>query len=97
MSLWFLATFGKKPMHFFGLIGSLTFFIGFILAIWLIIEKVITQAQGLKFRPVTEQPLFYIALIALVIGTQLFLTGFLGELISRNSNERNKYNINKKI
>ena len=97
MSLWFLSTFGKKPMHFFGLIGSLTFFIGFILAIWLIIEKVITQAQGLKFRPVTEQPLFYIALIALVIGTQLFLTGFLGELISRNSNERNKYNINKKI
>ncbi len=97
MSLWFLSAFGKKPMHFFGLIGSITFFIGFAIALWLIIEKVISQSHGLKFRPVTEQPLFYIALIALLIGTQLFLTGFLGELISRNSNERNKYNINKKI
>lgn len=97
MSLWFLSRFGKKPMHFFGLMGSLTFLIGFIITIWLIADKVISQAQGLKFRAVTDQPLFYLALIALLIGTQLFLTGFIAELISRNSNERNNYHINKKI
>ncbi|MEG0519295.1 MAG: glycosyltransferase family 2 protein [Bacteroidales bacterium] len=97
MSLWFLSRFGKKPMHFFGLMGSLTFLIGFIITIWLIADKVISQAQGLKFRAVTDQPLFYLALIALLIGTQLFLTGFIAELISRNSNERNNYHINKRI
>lgn len=97
MSLWFLSRFGKKPMHFFGLMGSLTFFIGFVITLWLIIEKVIAQSQGLKYRAVTDQPLFYLALIALLIGTQLFLTGFIGELISRNSHERNNYRINKKI
>lgn len=97
MSLWFLAKFGKKPMHFFGLIGSATFFAGFVITMWLIIEKLICQAQGLKFRPVTEQPLFYIALVALLIGTQLFLTGFLAELVSRNSKERNKYNIGERF
>lgn len=97
MSLWFLAKFGKKPMHFFGLIGSATFFAGFVITIWLIVEKLICQAQGLKFRHVTEQPLFYIALVALLIGTQLFLTGFLAELVSRNSKERNKYNIGERF
>lgn len=97
MSLWFLAKFGKKPMHFFGLIGSATFFAGFVITIWLIVEKLICQAQGLKFRAVTEQPLFYIALVALLIGTQLFLTGFLAELVSRNSKERNKYNIGERF
>lgn len=97
MSLWFLSRFGKKPMHFFGLMGSLTFLIGFIITIWLIIEKVIAQSSGLKFRAVTDQPLFYLALVALLIGTQLFLTGFIAELISRNSNERNHYHIHKKI
>lgn len=97
MSLWFLSRFGKKPMHFFGLMGSLTFFIGFVITIWLIADKVVSQAQGLKFRAVTDQPLFYLALIALLIGTQLFLTGFIAELISRNSNERNNYHIDKKI
>lgn len=97
MSLWFLAKFGKKPMHFFGLIGSATFFAGFVITIWLIIEKLVCQAQGLKFRAVTEQPLFYIALVALLIGTQLFLTGFLAELVSRNSKERNNYNIGERF
>lgn len=97
MSLWFLSRFGKKPMHFFGLMGSLTFFIGFVITLWLIAEKMIAQAQGLKFRAVTDQPLFYLALVALLIGTQLFLTGFIAELISRNSHERNNYRINKRI
>lgn len=97
MSLWFLSRFGKKPMHFFGLMGSLTFLIGFVITGWLIAEKVIAQSHGLKYRAVTDQPLFYLALIALLIGTQLFLTGFIGELISRNSNERNHYRIHKRI
>lgn len=97
ISLWFLSRFGKKPMHFFGLIGSFTFFAGFIIAIWLIADKVISQANGLKFRAVTDQPLFYLALVALIIGVQLFLTGFLAELVSRNSNERNKYNIKERL
>ena len=97
MSLWFLSRFGKKPMHFFGLMGSITFLAGFVIAIWLIADKVISQAQGLKFRAVTDQPLFYLALVALIVGVQLFLTGFLAELVSRNSNDRNKYNIAEKF
>ena len=97
ISLWFLSRFGKKPMHFFGLVGSFTFLIGFAITIWLIAEKVITQAQGLKFRAVTDQPLFYLALVALIVGVQLFHTGFLAELVSRNANERNSYHIKERF
>ncbi len=93
LSLWFLSTFGKKPMHFFGLSGTLMFLAGGIIAIWLIASKLVSQAHGLKFRPVTDQPLFYLALVVLIIGVQLFLSGFIAELISRNSQERNHYNI----
>ena len=93
LSLWFLSKFGKTPMHFFGFTGLVTFFIGGIIAVWLIIEKLINQAHGLRFRPVTDQPLFYLALVALVVGIMLFLAGFICEMISRNSNERNHYNI----
>lgn len=93
LSLWFLSKFGKKPMHFFGFTGLVTFFIGGIIAVWLIIEKLINQAHGLRFRPVTDQPLFYLALVALVVGIMLFLAGFICEMISRNSNERNHSNI----
>ena len=93
ISLWFLSRFGKKPMHFFGFTGILMFLIGGIMASWVIIEKLIQQSNNLAYRPVTEQPLFYIALVAVIIGFQMFLTGFLGELVSRNSQERNKYNI----
>ena len=93
ISLWFLSRFGKKPMHFFGFTGILMFLIGGIMATWVIVEKLIQQSNNLVFRPVTEQPLFYIALVAVIIGFQMFLTGFLGELVSRNSQERNKYNI----
>lgn len=93
ISLWFLSTFGKKPMHFFGFTGILMFLTGGILAIWVIIEKLIQQSSGLDFRPVTEQPLFYLALVAVILGFQLFLSGFICEMVSRNSTERNHYNI----
>jgi hypothetical protein len=97
ISLWFLSRFGKKPMHFFGLMGTLTFLIGAVISVWVIVEKVVAQSQGLKFRAVTDQPLFYLALVALLIGVQLFLTGFIGELVSRNSQERNTYNIKERF
>lgn len=93
LSLWFLSTFGKKPMHFFGFTGLLTFFAGFVCALWVIIEKLVHQLGGMKYRPVTDQPLFYLALVALIIGVLLFLAGFICEMISRNGQERNRYNI----
>ena len=93
ISLWFLSRFGKKPMHFFGFTGILMFMAGAVLTVWVIAEKLIQQAQGLVYRPVTDQPLFYIALLAVVLGFQLFLAGFICEMVSRNSQERNKYNI----
>ena len=93
ISLWFLSTFGKKPMHFFGFTGILMFLAGAFLTLWVIIEKLVQQANGLDFRYVTDQPLFYLALVAIILGSQLFLSGFICELISRNSSERNQYNI----
>lgn len=97
LSIWFLGTFGKKPMHLFGLTGTLMFGAGGIIALWIIINKLILQNKGIDFRPVTDQPLFYLALMAILLGFQLFLTGFIGELVSRNSSERNKYNIKEEI
>ena len=97
LSLWFLSTFGKKPMHFFGLTGTLTFAAGGVIAIWLIIDKLIAQAHGLRFRQVTDQPLFYLALVSLIVGIQLFLSGFIAEMISRSSSDRNHYNIKDRI
>ena len=97
LSLWFLSTFGKKPMHFFGLTGTLTFAAGGVIAIWLIIDKLIAQAHGLRFRQVSDQPLFYLALVALIVGIQLFLSGFIAEMISRSSSDRNHYNIKDRI
>ena len=96
-SLWFLSTFGKKPMHFFGYSGLLMFFVGFIMTAWIIIAKLVHQAQGLKFRAVTDQPLFYLALLAVVLGVMLFLAGLLGEMIARSAPERNHYNIKEEI
>lgn len=93
LSLWFLSTFGKKPMHFFGFTGILMFLAGFILTIILISAKLIHQAGGMHFRPVTGQPLFYLALLSVILGVMLFLAGFICEMVSRNSTERNKYNI----
>ena len=93
MSLWFLSTFSKKPMHFFGYSGLFMFFIGFIMTVCIIATKLIHQAQGVKFRAVTDQPLFYLALLAVILGVILFLAGLIGEMISRSSGERNRYNI----
>lgn len=97
MTIWFLSKFGKKPMHIFGLWGIVAFFAGFVIAVWLIADKLIAQANGLKYRAVTDQPLFYIALVVLIIGVLLFLAGFLGELISRTSHNRNEYAVNHTI
>ena len=92
-TLWFLTRFGKDPMHFFGVSGLLMFLTGFVMTVWIIIAKLTHQAQGLKFRAVTDQPLFYLALAAVILGVMLFLAGFLGEMIARSSSERNHYNI----
>lgn len=97
LSIWFLCTFGKNPMHFFGLSGIIMFLTGGIIAIWIIIDKLIQQAHGLGFRPVTDQPLFYLSLVAVLMGVMLFLTGFTCELVSRNSSTRNNYNIKDRI
>ena len=93
LSLWFLSTFGKKPMHFFGFTGILMFLVGFVISVCLIVTKLVHQAAGTKFRPVTDQPLFYLALVAVLVGVMLFLAGFICEMISRSSSERNHYNI----
>ena len=97
ISLWFLSKFGKKPMHFFGFTGILMFLVGGIMAVWIIAEKLIQQGRGLTYRPVTEQPLFYLALVAVILGVLLFLAGFICEMISRNSSERNRYNVKEEI
>lgn len=93
LSLWFLSTFGKKPMHFFGYSGIFMFLVGFVMTVWIIAAKLIHQANGVRYRAVTDQPLFYLALLAVVLGVMLFLAGFIGEMISRSGSERNKYNI----
>lgn len=97
MTIWFLQKFGRKPMHLFGVIGTLMFIAGFICSVWLIVEKLVRQSHGLSFRQVADQPLFYLAIVCLLIGVMLFLTGFLAELISRNSAGRNYYNIKERI
>lgn len=96
-SLWFLSKFGKKPMHFFGTSGILMFIVGFVLTVWIIVEKLVRQAGGMKYRPVTDQPGFYLALLAVVLGVLLFLAGLLGEMIARSNTERNRYNIKARL
>lgn len=93
LSLWFLSTFGKKPMHFFGYSGIFMFLIGFVMTVWIIIAKLMHQAQGIRYRAVTDQPLFYLSLVAVILGVILFLAGFIGEMIARSGSERNSYNI----
>ncbi|MCR5560646.1 MAG: glycosyltransferase family 2 protein [Bacteroidales bacterium] len=93
LSLWFLSTFGKKPMHFFGYSGIFMFLVGFVMTVWIIVAKLVRQAAGTYYRAVTDQPLFYLALLAVVLGVMLFLAGFVGELIARTGPERNRYNV----
>lgn len=90
-SVMFVSRFGKRPMHFFGVLGTLMFLLGGGCTIWLIISKLYAQSHGVAFRPVADQPLFYIAVATVIIGVQLFLAGFLGELMARSSTDRNKY------
>jgi glycosyltransferase involved in cell wall biosynthesis len=97
MTITFVSRFGKRPMHFFGFIGTLMFMLGGGVSLWLIIEKIINIYNHAYVRDVTDQPLFYLALISMVIGTQLFLAGFLGELIARNSPNRNTYLVEKEL
>lgn len=97
MSISFVSKFGKRPMHVFGFLGTISFLFGGIVSMLLISEKVYKSFYAIPTRDVTDKPLFYLALVAMIIGTQLFLAGFLGELISRNSMNRNQYLIEKRI
>ncbi|HEY0245497.1 MAG TPA: glycosyltransferase family 2 protein [Mucilaginibacter sp.] len=97
LSIFFVGKFGKRPMHFFGTMGVLSFLAGTVCAIWLLGEKLYEIAHNQAYRNVTENPLFYFALVAMILGSQLFLTGFVAELVARSSNERNKYQIEETI
>ena len=97
LTLWFLSTFGKKPMHVFGFLGTIMFFIGFVAAFVIGADKLWCLANHIPQRLVTDSPYFYIALTMMMIGTQLFLTGFIGDLISRSSSGRNDYQIEETI
>lgn len=97
LSITFITRFAKKPMHFFGALGTLLFVLGFCSATWLGIDKLICLSQGIKARLVTDSPYFYISLACMLIGTQLFLTGFIAELVSRSATDRNVYQIEKEI
>jgi len=97
LSIMFISRFGKKPMHMFGLLGTLMFIIGFLASVWLGLQKLIYLHQGIKAGLVTNSPYFYLALTSMILGTQLFIGGFLGELISRSSSDRNFYHIDQKI
>jgi glycosyltransferase involved in cell wall biosynthesis len=97
LSLWFLSKFGIKPMHFFGVLGSLMFIVGFFAVIFVGVDKLWSMYHGLPYHLVTESPYFYLSLTAMIIGTQLFLAGFVAELISRNAPGRNNYQIEKTL
>ena len=97
ISLWFLSKFGVQPMHIFGFLGSLMFILGFLAVIGVGAHKLYAMYSGQPYILVTDSPYFYLALTTMILGTQLFLAGFLGELIARNSSERNKYQIEKEL
>ena len=97
LTLWFLSTFGKKPMHIFGFLGSIMFFIGFLAVVIIGANKLYDLYADNSYRLITDSPYFYLALTTMMLGTQLFLAGFLGELIARNSSERNNYQIEKEL
>lgn len=97
ITLWFLSKFGVKPMHIFGFLGSIMFFLGFLALIAVGAMKIYNMHAGNPYSLVTDNPYFFLALTTMILGTQLFLAGFLGELIARNSTERNKYQIEKEL
>jgi len=98
LSIFFVGKFGKRPMHFFGSLGVVSFLLGTVIALWLIGEKLYHIAAHIQIkREITDMPLFYIALVAIVVGSQMFLTGFVAELVTRNAPERNQYLIEKEL
>ncbi|UCS93406.1 glycosyltransferase family 2 protein [Echinicola marina] len=97
ISVSFVNRYKKKPMHFFGTLGTLSFLTGFLITVWLAFEKFYGLRNGLFVREITDQPLFYLALVALIVGVQLFLTGFLAEMLISNTTKRNDYNIDQEI
>jgi hypothetical protein len=97
LSISFVSKFGKRPMHFFGLFGSLSFLLGFVITVSLIAQKLYINFQGRKAPYVTEQWIFFVALVAMVVGVQLFTAGFLGELITINSTKKNDYLVSDKL
>lgn len=97
LSITFITRFSKKPMHLFGAIGTLLFIIGFCSALWLGVDKLICLSKGIPARLITDNPFFYIALVAMILGTQLFLAGFVAELVSRSATDRNVYLIEKEL
>ena len=97
MSLWFLSKFCVKPMHIFGFLGSLMFIFGFLAVVGVGAHKLYAMYSGQPYILVTDSPYFYLALTTMILGTQLFLAGFLGEMIARNSSERNKYQVEKEL
>ena len=97
ISLWFLSKFGVQPMHIFGLLGSVMFILGFLAVAGVGAHKLYAMYSGQPYILVTDSPYFYLALTTMILGTQLFLAGFLGEIIARNSTERNKYQVEKEI
>ena len=97
LSVIFIAKFSKRPMHFFGILGTVMFIIGFFAAAWLGISKLIAVSHNIAAPKVVESPYFFLSLTTMIIGTQLFMAGFLAELFSRNSSERNKYLVDKKV
>ncbi len=97
ITVWFMSHFGRSPMYFFGSLGTLMFLLGGGTTAWIIAAKIYKQVHGLPLRAVTDQPLFYLAILAVILGVQLFLAGFLGELVNRGSSDRNKYLIDKTL
>lgn len=97
MSISFISRFGKRPMHLFGTLGSLMFLFGFLSIAWLGIHKIYMMSNGMLIGRITQSTYFYLSLTAMILGTQLFLAGFLGELISRSSAERNLYLVDKRL
>ena len=97
ISVSFVHRYKKKPMHFFGLLGTLSFFTGFAITCWLIFQKVYGLSKGLAVREITDQPLFFLALVALIIGVQLFVTGFIAELMTSNQSKETEYKIDEEI
>ncbi|TGE27887.1 glycosyltransferase family 2 protein [Hymenobacter metallicola] len=97
MSITFVSRFRRRPMHFFGTLGSVSFLVGMLITLWLVVEKVYLAHYNLRARDVTDQPLFFLALVAVIVGMQLFLAGFLAEMVQLNGPRRNDYLIRDKI